>query len=103
MFSLDYRTMQQTLQRTRYTGSVEASIPSGAFAKGRVLLEVQRGVIQSCIVIAKNGQQIQDYKQITEELARPDLLEWRLIPSAGRPPDYGQTTHSSTPSQEPEL
>lgn len=90
MFSLDYRTMSQTLQRMRYTGSVEAGIPSGAFAKGAVLLEVQRGVIRSCIVVTKNGQQIDDPKRIMEELARAGLLDWHLTGAPGNHPERAQ-------------
>lgn len=83
IFSLDYRTMSQALQRMRYTGSVEASVPSGAFAKGVVLLEVQRGVVQSCIVVTRDGQQVNDSKRIAEELTRAGLLEWRLTSAPG--------------------
>lgn len=83
MFSLDYRTMSQTLERMRYTGSVEATISSGTFAQGTVFLEVQRGVIQSCMLVTANGQQISDFQQITEQLERAGLLAWRLARMPG--------------------
>ena len=81
MFSLDYQTFSQTLQRMRYTGSVTAAIPSGAFARGQVFLEVRKGVIQTCIVTRVNGQQIDDHQQIGIQLSQCGLLEWHLSPA----------------------
>lgn len=102
IFSLDYRTMSQTLQRMRYTGSVEASIPSGAFAKGVILLEVQKGVVQSCFVVTRDGQQFNDPKRIAEELTRAGLLEWHLISGPGGLSAREQkSAPSSAPAQEP--
>lgn len=92
MFSLDYRTICQTLQRMRYTGLVEATIPSGVFAKGTVILEVQTGVIQTCMVVTSKGQRVTNLKQITEQLARIDLFEWRLLARAGSSDSVGEQT-----------
>lgn len=102
MFSLDYQTMSQTLQRMRYTGSAEASIPTGAFAKGTVLLEVQRGVIRSCIVVTTDGQQVNDPKQIAEQLARAGLLEWRLTTTSGNRLGVDYPSPPSVPPSRPE-
>ena len=40
-FSLDYRTICQTLLKMHYTGTVKAAISSGTFAGGTVFLQFQ--------------------------------------------------------------
>jgi hypothetical protein len=104
IFSLNYQTMAQALQRMRYTGSVEARVPSGSFAKGIVFLEVQKGVIQSCFVITARGQQVNNIKLIEEQLARCGMLEWRLKASSEQSTSPMRTpspTHPFPPAERP--
>ncbi len=80
MFSLDYDTICQIIERMGYTGVVEATIPTGKYRHGKIILHVQEGNIQKRLVITANKQEMTDAKRISHDLSKFSFLEWDLFP-----------------------
>jgi hypothetical protein len=105
MFSLSYQLMTQTLQRMHYTGTAQATIPSGPFVGGTLSLHVQSGKLLANAVVMPDGRQITDTRLIIESLRHVDVLEWNLTanPASTSPssetvtPLQPFTPHSPTP------
>ena len=79
MFSLNYQLMTQTLQRMHYTGMAQATIPSGPFAGGTILLQVQSGTIVASTIVMPDGRRVTDPQQIVERMQPIHVLEWDLM------------------------
>ncbi len=92
MFSLNYQLMTQTLQRMHYTGMAQAIIPSGPFAEGTILLQVQGGIILASTIMMPDGKYVTDTQLIAERMRAIHVLEWDLtanlasLSPAGEPP-----------------
>ncbi len=101
MFSLSYQLMTQTLQRMHYTGIAQATIPSGPFAGGSLLLHVQNGKLLAIAVILLDGKHVTDIQLITERLQQVDMLEWNLTanPSSTSPSSETANPSQSLPTQ----
>ncbi len=96
MFSLSYQLMTQTLQRMHYTGIAQATIPSGPFAGGSLLLHVQNGKLLAIAVILPDGKHVTDIQLITERLQQVDMLEWNLT---ANPSSTSPSSETASPSQ----
>ena len=96
MFSLSYQLMAQTLQRMHYTGMAQATIPSGPFAGGSLILYVQNGKLLAIAVILPDGKHVTDVQLITERLQQVDMLEWNLT---ANPAGTSSSSATATPTQ----
>lgn len=96
MFSLNYQLMTETLQRMHYTGMAQATIPSGPFAGGAILLQVQSGTILASVVVMPDGKHITDTQLIAERLLRVNVLEWDLM---ANPTSMSPANETKPPSQ----
>jgi hypothetical protein len=77
-FSLDYGTILQTLLKMRYSGTVKAAVPSGAFAGGTVFLQFQGGTVQARVVVMGDGRPVSNSTLLDEQLAQLGLLDWNV-------------------------
>jgi hypothetical protein len=99
MYSLNYNMVVQVLRQFNYSGETHADIPAQVALKGggHAILNVQNGVIISCLILNKNGQKLYHNAEAQNLLLRIGVLEWELAPLAPSQPTA--SAYLSPPAQ----
>jgi hypothetical protein len=79
MYSVDYSTLRQIIERFLYTGIFRARVVSSRSQPrdGYIELQVREGIIQTCIFITTQGQ-VYKWDQWEIQLAQFGILNWEL-------------------------
>jgi hypothetical protein len=81
MFSVNYSTLLQIIERSLYTGIFRAKVTPSRFQPrdGYIELHVKGGVIETCHFITRQGQ-VDKWDQWESQLAQFGTLSWELTP-----------------------